>query len=259
MARLQLSWAAATHPGVKRPTNEDSYCARPDLGLFVVADGMGGHVAGEVASRLAVETIELAVAATRDRPPDETWPTAWNPALSRDGNRLWAAFMLANRRLAEESRNRVELRGMATTASAVLFDPLGESASAHIGDSRIYVFRNGQLSRHTRDHSWVEEQVRAGVLDARAASLHPWRNVVTRALSGTGDPEVDVASLALERDDLVLLCSDGLFAVVPDERIAETLRQTPELPSLCDLLVELANAGGGPDNVTTLVLRVHAP
>jgi serine/threonine protein phosphatase PrpC len=256
---LHLSWAAATHQGMKRPTNEDSLCARPDLGLFVVADGMGGHAAGEVASRLAVETIEGFIEATGERLPDQTWPVAWNPELSAGGNRLCAAFALANRRLAEEARRRLELRGMATTASAILFDPAGESASAHVGDSRIYLLRGGELRRHTHDHSWVEEQVRAGMLDPRAASQHPWRNVVTRALSGSGDPEVDVAPLALDEGDLLLLCSDGLFGVVPDERLAEALSARADLQGICDDLIALANAAGGPDNITVLVLRVDAP
>jgi serine/threonine protein phosphatase PrpC len=259
MPSLHLSWAAATHRGMKRSSNEDSYCARPDLGLFVVADGMGGHAAGEVASGLAVETIERFVETTRGGSPDEAWPTPWNPALSREENRLSAAFALANRRLADEAGKRPELRGMATTASAVLFDPAGASASAHVGDSRIYLLRHGQLRRHTRDHSWVEEQVRAGILDPRAAAHHPWRNVVTRALSGSGDPEVDVAALPLEEGDLLLLCSDGLFGVVSDDDLAVALRETLELPGLCDRLIEQANEAGGPDNVTVLALRVHAP
>jgi PPM family protein phosphatase len=256
---LSLTWAAATHPGLKRPANEDSHCARPDLGLFLVADGMGGHAAGEVASRIAVETIEAFIESSGERLPDQTWPVVWNPALSGAGNRLSAAFALANRRLAEEARQRFELRGMATTASAVLFDADGQSASAHVGDSRIYLLRGGELTRHTQDHSWVEEQVRAGILDARAASQHPWRNVVTRALSGSGDPEVDVAALALEAGDLLMLCSDGLFGVVPDERLAETLGAPSPLEAICEDLIGQANAAGGPDNITVLVLRLHAP
>ena len=144
----------------------------------MVADGMGGHVAGEVASRVAVEAIQAFIEETAGADKNRTWPFPFDPTLSLDANRIKAAFRLANRRIASTIAESQDLRGMATTASALL---AGTEAAcvAHVGDSRVYVLRDGQLSQITHDHSWVEEQVRAGTMSPSAARLHPWRNVVT--------------------------------------------------------------------------------
>ncbi len=182
-----LSWAVSTDPGLRRTSNEDSYSTRADVGLFVVADGMGGHVAGEVASRVAVEAIEAFIEETAGADKNRTWPFPFDPALSLEANRLKAAFRLANRRIASAIADSQDLRGMATTASAVLVGRTSASVG-HVGDSRVYVLQQGKLAQITHDHSWVEEQVRAGTLTPSAARQHPWRNVVTRALSGGEDP-----------------------------------------------------------------------
>jgi serine/threonine protein phosphatase PrpC len=256
---FSLSWAVSSDPGLKRTSNEDSYATRPDVGLFVVADGMGGHVAGEIASRVAVEAIEAFIQETAGADKNRTWPFPFDPTLSLEANRLKAAFRLANRRIASAIADSQDLRGMATTASAVL---VGQRTAClgHVGDSRVYVLRAGALEQITDDHSWVEEQVRAGTLTPSAARLHPWRNVVTRALSGGEDPEVDVTDVTPVPGERYLLCSDGLFAVVPDERISEILsRRGVPLDEICRSLVEAANEGGGPDNITTLVLEIDVP
>ena len=253
---MGISWAAASDKGRRRSSNEDHHAARPDLGLFVVADGMGGHVAGEVASRLAVEGIEAFVTETVKMRTDDTWPLPFDPSLSRDGNRLKGAFRIANRKIADKMAASESLRGMATTACAVLISG-DRAAVAHVGDSRVYLLRDNELSRLTRDHSWVEEQVRKGALTATAARHHPWRNVVTRALSGGEDTDHDVTEFALGESDRLLLCSDGLFSVVVDDRISELLGQPGALQAICDGLVDAANAGGGPDNVTALVLQIE--
>jgi serine/threonine protein phosphatase PrpC len=254
-----LAWAVSTDPGLRRTSNEDSYSARPDVGLFVVADGMGGHVAGEVASRVAVEAIEAFIEETAGADKNRTWPFPFDPSLSLEANRLKAAFRLANRRIASAIADSQDLRGMATTASAVLMGK--ESASVgHVGDSRVYVLRQGTLAQITHDHSWVEEQVRAGTLTPSAARQHPWRNVVTRALSGGEDPEVDVTEVTPEVGERYLLCSDGLFGVVADDRIAEILGQSGvPLEAICQGLVDAANKAGGPDNITALVLEIDVP
>ena len=220
---MTVSSAVASHPGLRREDNEDAYCVRPDLGLFMVADGMGGHAAGEVASQLAVEVIEAFINDTRDADVNTTWPFPYDPALSLDGNRLKAAFRLANRRLAAAMEGDETLRGMATTAAAVLLGK-GTPVVAHVGDSRVYLWRDGPLHQITQDHSWVSEQVRAGVLTETDARRHPWRNVVTRALSGGDDPEVDVAEIDVKAGDRLLICSDGLSGVVPPERLDEHRR-----------------------------------
>ena len=253
---MKLSWAVRTDPGLRRSSNEDSYCTRPDLGLFAVADGMGGHVAGEVASRLAVETIQTFITETAGADKNRTWPFGYEPAISLEANRLKAAFRLANRQIANAMADSADLRGMATTASAVLTGK-NSACVGHVGDSRIYVLRNGTLEQITEDHSWVEEQVRAGTMSASAARQHPWRNVVTRALSGGGDPEIDTVEISPVHGERFLLCSDGLSAVVPNDAIARILGgDEGGLEGVCERLVGAANEGGGPDNITVLVLEV---
>ena len=253
-----ITWAVSSDPGLRRASNEDSYSTRPDVGLFVVADGMGGHVAGEVASRLAVESIEAFIEETAGADKNRTWPFPFEPALSLEANRLKAAFRLANRRIASKIADAQELRGMATTASAILLGATN-ACVGHVGDSRVYVLRDGRLHQITSDHSWVEEQVRAGTLTPSAARQHPWRNVVTRALSGGDDPEVDVTEVTPVAGERYLLCSDGLFAVATDELIREILARNEPLETICRQLVDMANERGGPDNITTLVLDIDAP
>ncbi len=254
---LSFSWAVTTDKGLRRTSNEDSHCERSDIGLFVVADGMGGHVAGEVASREAVDAIQAFINDTASADKNRTWPFPFEPSISLEANRLKAAFRLANRSIAAAIADSSDLRGMATTASALL---AGTSSAcvAHVGDSRVYRLRNGELEQLTHDHSWVEEQVRAGTMSASAARQHPWRNVVTRALSGGEDPEVDVTEVEPVAGDRYLLCSDGLFSVVTDPQIAEILGDTQlSLQDICTTLITAANAGGGPDNITALVLEVN--
>ncbi len=254
-----LTWAVTSDPGLKRTSNEDSYSSRPDVGLFVVADGMGGHVAGEVASRVAVEAIEAFIQETAGADKNRTWPFPFDPTISLEANRLRAAFRLANRKIASAIADSQDLRGMATTASAVLLGAKSASV-AHVGDSRVYVLRGGKLEQITHDHSWVEEQVRAGTLTPTAARQHPWRNVVTRALSGGEDPEVDVTEVAPRPGERYLLCSDGLFTMVPDHRIAELLGDMKApLDAIARELVAAANEAGGPDNITALILQIDAP
>jgi PPM family protein phosphatase len=255
---VQLSWAVRTDNGLRRSSNEDSFITRPDIGLFVVADGMGGHVAGEVASRVAVESIAAFIAETAGADKNRTWPFPFEPELSLEANRLKAAFRLANRRIAAAIADSQDLRGMATTASAILHGPK-HSCVGHIGDSRVYVLRKQSLTQLTNDHSWVEEQVRAGTLTPAAARQHPWRNVVTRALSGGEDPDIDVVEIDPAVGERYLLCSDGLFGVVGDEQIAEILGDRgASLDEICRRLIDAANDAGGPDNITAMLLQADA-
>jgi PPM family protein phosphatase len=250
-----LSFSVASDPGLRREDNEDAYCARADLGLYMVADGMGGHAAGEVASKLAVEVVEHFINDTRDADINTTWPFPYDPALSLDGNRLKAAFRLANRRLATAMEHDETLRGMATTAAALLVGRK-KPAVAHVGDSRVYLFRDGGLRQVTQDHSWVSEQVRAGVLTEMDARRHPWRNVVTRALAGGDDPEVDVTEIEVRAGDRLLICSDGLSGVVPVDRLEAIVGQMQGLDETCKALIAAANEAGGPDNITVAMLKV---
>lgn len=255
---LPLSWAVRTDAGLRRSSNEDSHSARPDIGLFLVADGMGGHAAGEVASRVVVESVAAFIQETAGADINQTWPFPFEPALSLEANRLKAAFRIANRKLALAIADSTDLRGMATTASAILNGPK-HACVAHIGDSRVYVLRAGELTQITDDHSWVEEQVRAGTLTPAAARQHPWRNVVTRALSGGDDPEIDVVEIRPAPGERYLLCSDGLFGVVDDPLLAEILGdRSLSLDDICGRLIDAANAAGGPDNITAMVVQVDA-
>lgn len=252
---LQLSSAAASDAGIRRKQNEDAFCARPEIGLYVVADGMGGHAAGEVASKLAVDVIGSFIADTKDADPNQTWPFPYDADLTLDGNRLKAAFRLANRRIAAAMDADESLKGMATTAAAVL-SGADKPVVAHVGDSRVYRWRAGTLEQVTQDHSWVGEQVRAGVLTDADARRHPWRNVVTRALSGGDDPDVEVHELDLAVDDRLLICSDGLSGVVAPEQLQQIVTDHDSLDETCRALIDAANVAGGPDNITVAMLKV---
>jgi len=264
--------AALTDLGLRRPANEDSYVSRPGLGLHVVCDGMGGHAAGEIASRVAADTIEAFVQQTEGVTAGFAWPFRYNPDWGVDGNRLVSALRLANHGIAQRVIDEPALRGMATTAVCLLLgtrdEPLPPLASrpspvvpalfAHVGDSRAYLWRDGQLDQLTRDHSWVEEQVSLGVLNEAEARQHPWRNLVTRALAGAEEPRVELTPLSLEPGDRVILCSDGLSSPLTNAAIGEILARTPmgRPDELCQALVDAANNAGGPDNITVIVVEV---
>jgi protein phosphatase len=275
--------AALTDLGLRRPANEDSLVSRPGLGLYVVCDGMGGHAAGEIASRVAADAIEAFIQQTEWIAAGFTWPFRYNPEWGPDGNRLASALRLANREIAQRVVDEPALRGMATTAVCLLIGAgglglgVGEEKAispvpspqsptptvlpalvAHVGDSRAYLWRDGVLDQITRDHSWVEEQVGLGVLSEAEARQHPWRNLVTRALAGADEPRVELAPLSLEPGDRVLLCSDGLTSPLTNAAIAEILARTPagRPDELCQALVDAANNAGGPDNITVIVVEV---
>lgn len=254
---MRLTCAARTHPGLRRGTNEDAVRVRDDLGFCIVADGMGGHVAGEVAAGLVVEEVERFVAASAIPGGGGERPVADDPALGPDGNRLRAGLHLANRRLAELVAEDPTLEGMATTAVALLVYG-ADAALAHVGDSRAYRRRAGQLARLTRDHSWVEDQVHAGFLTADEARRHHWRHVVTRALTGEDGLEVEVATWPIEAGDRLLLCTDGLPVVLSDDRINELLGGGLPPDGVAARLIDAANAAGGPDNITVVVVEVDA-
>lgn len=268
---MPLSFSAATHVGVRREINEDSYCARPDLGLFAVADGVGGHNAGEVASRAAIDAIQRAIEETRGWTEQSPWPFEYQPPLGIDGNRLNWALHQANVRLRAEGDGARGRAGMATTIAVVLFEsdeggvrePTGGATIGHVGDSRVYRWRADRLDRLTRDHSWVEEQVRAGLITEQDAWRHPRRNLLTRALTGGVEPESDFGWAPLRAEDALLLCSDGLCGVLTDAQIAAILAQGGPVQAgdgaastVCDALVHAANLAGGPDNITVIVVRV---
>jgi PPM family protein phosphatase len=251
---MKISYQAVTDVGRKRKGNEDSLFVNPEQKLYVVADGMGGHAAGEVASRVAVESINEFVCLTSGD-EDITWPFGLDQSISFDGNRLKSAIQYANRKVLEATRERKEYTGMATTVVAVLVD--GEHANlAHVGDSRVYLLRNGEIRQLTNDHSWVNEQIESGAISADQARSHPLRNVVTRALGGKPELAVDLQVHKAESQDVLLLCSDGLTTMLPDAEIARVLRECgADIDRAARTLVEEANQKGGEDNITVLLVR----
>lgn len=238
--------------GRQRQHNEDSFLVDTAAGIFVVADGMGGHAAGEVASSLAVEAIADFLSRTDE--DEATWPMPYDPRLRRSTNRLLAALQMANRRVIDAMRTDSRLRGMGTTVVAVMLDK--EVASfAHLGDSRAYLIRGGSLQRITNDHSWVFEQVQAGMLSEEEAERHPLRNVITRALGGSSDVVPDASEVECEPEDRILLCSDGLTGMISEDQILQIVTQHPDLEMACHLLIQAANDGGGQDNITAVLVQ----
>jgi PPM family protein phosphatase len=228
---------AATDTGRQRRANEDSLLARSPL--FVVADGMGGAQAGEVASRIAVESFHdgLGQAAS----PEDS---------------LAVHARAANARIHELSQRNAEQAGMGTTLTAVYVGEQ-EVAIAHVGDSRAYCLRDGELSRLTDDHSLVDELIREGRLTPEEAEEHPQRSIITRALGPEETVEVDTRSFRARPGDLFLLCSDGLTSMVPEAHLADLLRTHPQLRAAGEALIAAANEAGGRDNITVILLRLE--
>jgi serine/threonine protein phosphatase PrpC len=254
---LKVTHEALTDVGRKRKGNEDALSVSPEQGLYVVADGMGGHAAGEVASKIAVEEIKGFVSLTAGN-EEITWPFGLDESISYDGNRLKTAIRHANRKVLEATRESTELEGMATTVAAVLVD--GDIANiAHVGDSRVYRWRGGQMTLLTSDHSWVNEQIQTGVISPEQARSHPLRNVVTRALGGRSDLLVDVRAVTMKDGDVLLLCSDGLTTMIEDDDIAGLLEGSGgDINRAARELVDKANERGGEDNITVVLLKFES-
>ena len=253
---MALNAFGLTDVGRKRKHNEDAYLLDAERGLFVVADGMGGHAAGEVASRLTVESIQEFISGTEDD-HDNTWPFGYNNRYSVDGNRLSTAVERANEKVMRAVVNRPELKGMGTTVVAALFDEK-RATLVHVGDSRAYLLRESELRRLTDDHSWVQEQVNAGILSEEEARSHPLKNVVTRALGGGTHVAVDLIEIPVGGGDRFLLCSDGLTGMVSDEEITSALSSQRSLEEIVRGLIDLANERGGVDNITAIVVEVKS-
>jgi serine/threonine protein phosphatase PrpC len=226
-----------TDTGRQRRDNEDSAYVRAPL--FVVADGMGGAQAGEVASALAVEEFQRPLA--EEGTPEQ---------------RLADRVQSANRRIYETAQSAHEQAGMGTTLTAAYLDDAG-LAVAHVGDSRAYIFRDGSLTRLTQDHSLVEELVRRGKLTEEQAAEHPQRSIITRALGVENDVEVDTWTFPVRAGDVVLMCSDGLTSMIGEDQIAAVLSSEPDLDRAGERLIGEANAAGGRDNITVVLFRLE--
>jgi PPM family protein phosphatase len=238
--RTALRWGGATHVGRVRSTNDDNYMARDDIGVWAVADGMGGHRGGDVASAIACEAVGRSFA---DRTVDG----------------LVEAIEQANQAVYETAAGDPELTGMGTTMVALaVVDEDGDEvlAVANVGDSRVYRYSVGELEQLTDDHSLVADLVREGSLSPEEAAVHPQRNIVTRALGVNDRVPVDILTVEPVAGDRFLLCSDGLFNEVPEPGIAAVLHRVDDPREAADELVHLAVDGGGRDNVTVVVVDV---
>jgi len=246
-----------TDVGRRRKINEDSFLVSPEVSLYAVCDGMGGHNAGEVASKMAIDTI----AAFIERSGVEkeiTWPWGLDANLSFDGNRLKTAVRLANARVFQAADNREDLTGMGTTVVASLVS--GKAMTiASAGDSRCYLVRAGELRQLTRDDSWVSAALGEGILNSDDVEHHPLRNVITKAVGARDTIDLDIVEHQLEPGDLVLLCSDGLHGMINDQEISRILTAAGvPLEDASAKLIEAANEAGGRDNVTVVLLRQPA-
>ncbi len=252
---MQLSFAAATDPGLVRQRNEDRYVADAELAFFVVVDGMGGHASGEIASTTVAEAVTAFIRETAHG-SDNTWPFGIDPALSPQANRLQVAIRSANRRLAGRVRKDASLDGTGATLAAALFGD-GRLTVSNVGDCRAYLLRSGTLTQITRDHSLVAEQVALGLIDSNEARHHPLRHVVTRAVSGDAGIIVDIWEMDVEPADRLLLCSDGIHGLLTDAELAGlTGIEGHSLQDICTMLIDAANGRGGPDNATAVLIEV---
>ncbi len=236
-----LRAAASTDVGLRRQANEDRYAMAPDLGLYLVADGMGGHRAGQVASEMAAEAAIRAVEALQG-------------AEVSPAEKLRHAVACANREIHTSACLKPELAGMGTTLVAVLVTQ-ERLALAHVGDSRAYLVRNGRIRCLTDDHSVVGELLRRQQISEDDAREHPHRHVLTRALGVRRNAAPDLAEMTPQPQDVVLMCSDGLTAHLRDEEILSVVQVQEEPQVACEIMVSVANQRGGVDNTTVLMLR----
>jgi protein phosphatase len=243
-----------TDVGRRRKLNEDNFLVDTEANLFAVCDGMGGHNAGEVASKLAIETLGAFIRRSH-KEKEITWPYGLDVNLSFDGNRIKTAIKLANKKVFKAADNRDDYTGMGTTAVAgIVNEDLLTVGSA--GDSRCYVLSGGKLIQVTRDDSWVSAAWAEGILNAQEIERHPLRNVITKAVGAKEDIEIDVVERKLSTGDLVLICSDGLHSMISDEKIQECMVPPPaSLEEGVAKLIAAANEAGGKDNVSVVLVR----
>lgn len=251
---MRVEFAGDTHVGMKREQNEDSLLILPEEDLFIVADGMGGHASGEIASKLAVDTVK---GFYNDTAADEeiTWPFKTGKEDDYHANRLITSLKLANQRIFEASSAQSQLRGMGTTAVGAYLSE-GKLYVAHVGDSRCYRFRRGVLEGITEDHSLLNDFRKSLSLTPEEERNFPHKNIIVRALGMKDTVEVDLQVLDPEKDDIYLLCSDGLTGEVEDDEMQRVLQDEKSLIKTCHRLVQMANEAGGRDNITLIVLKV---
>jgi protein phosphatase len=254
---MQLEVAGFSHVGMKRGHNEDNFLLLREEGLFCVADGMGGHAKGEVASQMAIDEVaDFFRSTSKDR--ERTWPFKMDQKRNYSENRLAIGIQLANRRIWEINHTEEDRKkDMGTTIVSVFFEQ-GEAYVGHVGDSRVYRYRRreGKLIQLTEDHSLLNDYIKSGKVKPEDAVRFPFKNVIMRALGINDRVVVDVTRMVPEPGDTFLLCSDGLTGMVPDPEMLAILEMTDDLDKASHQLVDKANANGGTDNITCVLVRV---
>lgn len=252
---MKIRYSGSTHVGMKRSHNEDNFFLLSEENLYVVADGMGGHASGEVASQIAVETLaNFFIDTSRDR--EMTWPYKEDRELTYDENRLVTGVKLANRRVYETAQSDARYHGMGTTIVCLACGSTGVAYLGHVGDSRAYKIVDGQIQQLTEDHSLLNDYLKVHKLTDEEIEHFPHKNVIVRALGMKEAVAVDVLRVDPRPGEKYLLCSDGLSGMISDEQIQEVVeKHHPDLEQSCHALIELANEQGGVDNITCVLVE----
>ena len=254
---MKLYSAALIDIGMQRATNEDACFASDESGTYVVADGMGGHAAGEIASGITTKIIQDFISRFKND-PGITWPYGFDKRLHAESNALITGIRIANATLFNMQSENPQLQGMGTTIASLQVSSDNVITIAHVGDSRVYRLRNMDLELLTRDHSWVNEQLARKLITEEEARQHRFRNVITRALGYKIDMAIDIKVDQWEPEDIYLLCSDGLNTMVDEDRICLLMRTNKDLKVCVQKMIDYANAGGGLDNITAVLVRIEA-
>lgn len=250
---MRLTAYGVTHPGKVRPNNEDALLSDPDGGLFIVADGMGGHQAGEVAARLAVDTIRGFLEASRGD-KDLTWPFGFDPQLSFNANRLVTSVRLANRKVYQAGETQPDYAGMGTTIVVALVEG-GTLTFCGVGDSRLYLLAGTRLEQLTHDDSWIATVLaREPGVDRTTLNQHPMRHVLTNVLGARDDTDVEIGERPFAPGERLLLCSDGLYGALDDVTLQILLAGPGTLEEIGQRLVATALDRSGSDNITGVVV-----
>ena len=257
MRKLQIKASGITDVGLKRERNEDSYSVDESLGLYVVADGMGGHLAGEVASRIAVEMINKSFRdwVEKETPEDELF-AAPDHSLSTKGNYILSSIRLANRVIHEMATEQEQYHGMGTTVVVLLVEQ-DLVIAANVGDSRIYLVRNGAIERLSRDHTIVSEQIEMGMMTEEEAATSPLRHILTRNLGSSEEVDPEIFELVPSHRERFILCSDGLTDLVGEDEMLKMTLQAQEPDQLCRGLLDLVLKRGAHDNTTIVSVFVE--
>ncbi|HVU50231.1 MAG TPA: Stp1/IreP family PP2C-type Ser/Thr phosphatase [Polyangia bacterium] len=252
---MRVRFAGDSNVGMKRAHNEDSFYLPESERLAIVADGMGGHASGEVASRMAVDTISGFFKATQEE-QQLTWPFKMDKGHRYDINRMITAIKLANLKIHEQAQKDPRCHGMGTTVVSALFvdDAL---VVGHVGDSRLYRRRDGVFEQITEDHSLLNDYIKMKHLSPDEIAAFPHKNVIVRALGMKDTVQVDVHVDTPRLGDVYIICSDGLSGMIKDEEIAELAASDRDLDVVCERLISTANKNGGLDNITVVAVRLE--